>query len=226
MFKVRLDKNGKFFLEGNFCVGNLGLYTEQNSDIELNSEFIKKIKVFNLEAKSENEKINHYYLKIQEKILNNIKEIENRFLIFLFNDYFGSGNSFWADEETNELCCFIIKDKMPKLEDDENYSDYIYATKLFTNKSYNNLYQGKSVFDDDIDDYLNNLDIDMKKYISKYFPMIDYKLFIESLTGDFFSFNDDKFSFEISNPECGYCSVCAAYFIMTEDFKIKEWHHR
>ncbi|MCY6372203.1 hypothetical protein [Clostridium ganghwense] len=213
-------------MKGDFYIGHLGIFTSDRVVIDLNWDFLNKMGALNSDEKPDITKINLYYADKQKQIVENIEQIENRFLIFLFNDYFGCGDAFWADQETDELCSFIIKDKMPELEDDESYSDYVYAQKIFTEEADEVFYQGRSPLDDDIDEYLNNMNINMKNYIRTFFPMIDVEIFMKSLIGETCNLSDDEISYCCSNPECGYCSVCSAYVIMTEKFRIEEWHHR
>jgi len=226
MFEIKLNGDGELCLNGDFCAGHLGTYTNDKLVIDLNADILESIGAIDFDGKPDITKINLYYAKRQEQIIENIERIENRFLIFLFNDYFGCGDAFWADRETDELCSFVIKDKMPALGDDDNYFDYPYAITVFPEDSDEVFYQGRSSLDDDIFEYLNSMNMDMKNYIKKYFPMIDIEIFMKSLIGERFSLSVDEITFQCSNPECGYCAVCSAYFVMTEDFKIGEWHHR
>lgn len=226
MFEIKLSDAGELYLKGELCIGHLGTYPSDKAMIDISEDFLERVGAMDSAGKLDITKINLYYAKRQEQILENISQIENRFLIFLFNDYFGCGDAFWADVKSDELCSFIIKDKMPVLEHDESYSGYVYAQKIFNEDVYEVFYQGRSSLDDDIYEYLNSMNMDMKNYIKTYFPMIDIDIFMKSLIGENFSMSDDKITLQCSNPECGYCAVCSAYIVMTEDFRIEEWHHR
>lgn len=226
MFEITLKDNNEFCFKGEFSIGFLGTFIDNNVTVDLSNEFLVKIGACGIDKKTDLHKINQYFIRRQEEIKDNIGIIENTFLKFLFNDYFSCGDSFWADTDTDELCSFIIKEKMPKLEEDERYSNFVYAEKVFTSESDEAFYQGKNPDYDEIDDFLNNLSLDMKEYIKTYFPMISYDIFIKSIKEESCNLFDETISFCCSNPECGYCSICAAAAEIREGFILGDWHHR
>ncbi len=226
MTELIYNEDKELCFKGEFHIGFLGTFKDDNMTVDFSDEFLEKIGAFGTDGKPDIIKINQYLIKRQEEITENIELIENKFLKFLFNDYFSCGDSFWADLENDELCSFIVKEKMPKLVDDECYSDYTYAEKVFTSKSDSVFYNGRNPLDDDFEDYLNNLNLNMKEYIKTYFPMINLDLFKESIVGETCQLSDEITSFCCSNPECGCCAVCAAYAEISEGFIFGEWHHR
>lgn len=226
MFEIKLDEDNELVFTGDFSVGRLGTYKKNNVSVDVGEEFIKSIGALCDDGAIDLSRLNKYYIQKQNQILNNIEQIENRFLIFLMNDYFGCGDAFWADEDTDKLCKFVIKAKLPKLEKGEYYSDFLYAEKIFTQESDIAFYQGRNPFDEDIYDYLNSVNINMKEYMAKYFPMFDMKAFMDALVGEYCTLSEDSIDIELSNPECGYCSVCNAFVRINSDYTLEEWHHR
>jgi hypothetical protein len=226
MPEVIINKDNELCFKGEFNIGLLGTFKDKNVTIQLSKEYIEKFNLFGTDMKPDITKINQYIKNKQEQINNNIELIENKFLKYLFNDYFSCGDSFWADLENDDLCSFIIKEKMPKPDNNERYSDYSYAIKVFTAKSDKIFYKSMNPLYDDIDDYLNNSNLDMKEFIRTYFPMINLDLFMKSLRGETCQLTDDILTFCCSNPEYGYCSVCAAYAEISNDLIFSDWHHR
>jgi hypothetical protein len=229
MSEITYNENNELCFRGEFHIGFLGPCIDDNVYVYFSDEFLDKIGAYGADGKPDLVKINQYVKEKQEQITANIELIENNFLKFLFNDYFGCGDPFWADFETNELCSFIIKEKMPKVEADECYTDFIYAQKVFTSESETIFYQDRNPLDeDDINDYnyVNNLNLNMKEYIKTYFPMINLDLFTESISEVTCGLSNKIISFTCSNPEHGYCAVCGAFAEIGEGFKFGEWQHR
>lgn len=135
---------------------------------------------------------------LYQKIINNKDEIENDFLIFLFEEFYDSNFKFWEWIGEPDTTC-IIEEKIPKVVNIETIYRAIDQDKEFA------VLSGMEIF-------------------GRYLPMIDVQKIIDSIIPfilEINNFDDDfMYSFEFNSMELGHDLLLAAVCQFNEDGKL------
>lgn len=211
MFKISCKDNNVEII-GTFDFGYIGIYKNQQIEIIDTLDEIREwdIVTDNLTADaSDNELIdflNEYFNAFQQKIQNNIKQINDNFLLKVFLDMEACGNEFW------EIDALTIKENLPQNPEDEVYEpNWELMSKL--EEEYNRTPNDNSIEKTDVEAVLRER-----------FPMFDFDKLIESIEPECICLGDGEISFQCSDG-LGYVVMCSAYDCLDENLTFRDWHN-
>ena len=222
--------NGEFLIRGSFDLGYAGTYTNEefsNKRIQILDDYEEVLEdctqghyswhVINpyLEGKELNEEnvakaISEYYNEVERRVLKCIKQINDNFLIKVFDDMVGCGNEFWDVPNAS------IKELMPSCQE-EAYGEVIYQPHW---KEIDAL--SKEYYRTPNNNSLEKSDVE--KRLRKSFPMFNMDGFIKGIRPEILCFNGETFSFQCSDS-WGKEILCAAYDELDEEFVFTDWHN-
>lgn len=218
-------KDNKFLVKGSINFGIAGVCENKifdNKKIEIISdldEIINYLKDENsiyykmLKPYIENNKLDEntivkglecYYNKIIEEIEENIKQVNDYFLLVASDILIATKYAFWEIEE------IIIKEEMKKY-NEENLEREIYNEKI------NELYEIFEKQDTSRLSLKNLKDIDVEKIFRKTFPMFNLDKFLEYIVPEGVILDGDTINISFSDTldDIGLC-FCSAYFSFYE----------
>lgn len=212
MIKVFAD-NGLFRIEGEFDFGYIGTYKNEQIEIQEDSDEIRSweyvSEALNTETCTDDELadfLTEYINGVEKKIQKNIKQVNDNFLLKVFENMEACGSEFWDTEE------LTIPDAMT-----ENPEDTVYQpnhdTLLKLSLEYRDSANDGSLVKTDVETTLRKL-----------YPMFNFDAFIKSIVPENICFFDTDISFQCSD---GFDNaiLCGAYDNLDAELRFTDWHN-
>ncbi len=233
--KIIYSKENQEFkiVEGCVDLGYLGIYSTQQMSInfdwenyknefwnEENSWRYKKYEPIRnyLSQDMNNEQvaegIEEYYNHRLQNIKENQIEINQNFLVEVFDDICGCGYPFWEDGD--DLAPFIIKENMP--------TDKDLFKSIYTHEAVNTVNRAHSVYEESPNNGTKDK-INIEELINKYFPMIDIEKLVSEIKAEYLNFNGVNISFQCDSSVCDNGIICSAYAEIHPDNSFHDWHN-
>ena len=212
MIKVFAD-NGLFRIEGEFDFGYIGTYKNEQIEIQEDSDEIRSwefvSEALNTETCTDDELadfLTEYINGVEKKIQKNIKQVNDNFLLKVFEDMEACGSEFWDTEE------LTIPDAMT-----ENPEDTVYQPNHDTLLKLSLEYR-----DSANDGSLVKTDVESK--LRKLYPMFNFDAFIKSIVPENICFFDTDISKQCSD---GFDNaiLCGAYDNLDAELRFTDWHN-
>lgn len=212
MVKVYAD-NGYFRVEGTFDFGYIGMYKDEKIKIRQNIEEAKAWKIIaeqsNVKSCTDDEIaacLTKYINELEAKIQKNIKQVNDNFLLRVFEDMEACGAEFWECEE------LTVSEKMPNNPEEDIYQPN-YDTMRELIKEYEN-----SANDGSVDK------TDVEAVLRKIFPMFDFDNFISGIVPGVIGLLDTNITFQCSD-KFDNAILCAAYDMLDSELRFTDWHN-
>lgn len=212
MVKVFAD-NGFFRIEGEFVFGYIGIYTDDQIEIQEDSDEIRSwefvSEALDTETCTDDELadfLTEYINGVEKKIQKNIKQVNDNFLLKVFEDMEACGSKFWDTEE------LTVSDAMP-----ENPEDTIYQP------NHDTLLKIALEYRDSANDG-SLVKTDVEATLRKLYPMFNFDTFIKSIVPENICFFDTDISFQCSD---GFDNaiLCGAYDNLDAELRFTDWHN-
>ena len=205
--------DGFFRIEGEFNFGYIGNYKDEQIEIQEDSDEIRSWKFVSEAIDTETctdeelaEFLTEYINGVEKMIQKNIKQVNDNFLLKVFEDMEACSSEFW---ETEEL---TVSDAML-----ENPEDTIYQPShdilLKMALEYRNSANDGSLVKTDVEATLRKL-----------YPMFNFDTFIKSIVPENICFFDTDISFQCSD---GFDNaiLCGAYDNLDAELRFTDWHN-
>ena len=212
MVKVFAD-GGSFRVEGKFDFGYIGLYQDEQIEIQEDYGEIKSwdfvSEALDTETCTDDELadfLTEYINGLEQKIQKNIKQVNDNFLLKVFEDMEACGAEFWDIPE------LTIADALP-----ENPSETVYQPNhdrlLPVYLEYRDSANDGSIEKTDVEALLREL-----------YPMFNFDAFLAGIVPENICFFDTDISFQCSD-KFDQAILCGAYDNLDEALRFTDWHN-
>lgn len=199
-------------LFGIFDFGYMGKYTEEKIDFPEISELrdwdciSDKVDVTQCTDEEIMKALAEYINQFEKKIQENIKQVNNNFLISVFTDMESCGSEFW---EIDEL---TIREALPEDPEENVYQPHWDEMKALEMEYWNTPNDGS----------LSKTDVE--PILREKFPMFNWDRLLNGIIPECLSIEDGYISFECSD-DLNCRILCAAYDCLNEDLEFTDWHN-
>ncbi|MEE5991745.1 MAG: hypothetical protein V3G42_00740 [Oscillospiraceae bacterium] len=212
MLKVTIE-NGDFVMKGTFDFGYIGTFRDSQIEIGDDLEEVRdwEIVTDSLDAVNCSDEeiavfLTNYLNGFEAKIQQNLKQVNDNFLLRVFEDMESCGCEFW------ECDALIIPEKMPAHPENEIYSpNWDRITRLET--AYRDMPNDGSLLKPDVEAQLR-----------KGFPMFNFDRFIKGIIPESVCLTDGYIAFQCSD-NFGKLILCAGYDELDEQLTFTDWHN-
>lgn len=203
---------GNIEVLGTFDFGYMGNYTGEKisfADIEELREWdciMKKIDV----SKSTDEEVikclEEYINQFERKIQDNIKQVNDNFLLNVYVDMEKCGMEFWENDE------LTVKEFLPEEPEENVYRPHWEEMGKINDEYYDTPNDGSVT------------KTDVEAVLRAKFPMFNWDRLISSIVPEYIGIEDGYISFQCS--DAFNCSVlCGAYDDLDEKLTFTDWHN-
>ena len=205
--------DGYFSVKGTFDFGYIGLYRDEQIEIQEDSDEIRNWDFIPETADAENCSdeelaaiLTDYINGLEQNIKQNIKQVNDNFLLRVFEDMEACGADFW------EIEALTVADAMP-----ENPEEEIWQP------NHEILHEMIMEYDQSANDgSIEKTDVEAQ--LRKCFPMFNFDRFIRGIVPENICFFDTYVSFQCSD-QFEQSILCAAYDNLDEDLCFTDWHN-
>ena len=211
MINIKIENN-ELKVTGEINLGYIGVYKDSKIEFVDSLEEIREWEIVsdNLDVEEfTNEEIvaflTDYYNAYIKKITDNIKKINDVFLLKTFIDMQECEIEFWSIDE------LVIEEKMP--EDCEDI--------------YDPYWEFMSKLEEDCGETPNDgsvQKIDIEAVLRKNYPMFNFEKFINNIIPEVVTLIDGGLTFQCSD-NFGYDILCGAYDRLDENLCFTDWHN-
>ncbi len=200
-------------ISGSFDFGYIGIYKDDQICILDNLDEIKEWDIVSKGldvAVCTDEEIVQFIMKyfndFEKRIKDNIKLVNDNFLLNMFVDMEACGCEFWKIKE------LVIEEKMPSTIEGNIYEPY-WDTLSELAKEY-----------DDVPNDGTVKKTDVEAVVRKNYPMFDLDNFIKNIIPESVTLTDGYISFQCSD-NFNYKILCSAYDELDESLRFTDWHN-
>lgn len=207
-------EDGEIVVSGSLNLGYIGVFEDEQIELDDTLEEIREwdIVADNLDEDCTDEEIveflNQYFNSFADRITQNIENINNTFLLYVFDDMINMETDFM---EVDEL---YIEEKN------------IYSSELDISEIYKTAGQALSSLAPYFE--MPNDGSTPKGHIETVlracFPMFDLDLFIENIEPECIGLSDGEISFQCSDS-FDELILCGAYAVIDEELSFSDWHN-
>ncbi len=207
-------EDGELVVTGSLNLGYIGTFTDEEIEINDTLEEIREWDIVedNLDEDCTDEELvqflNKYFNDFAEKIERNIDNINNTFLLYVFDDMINTEMDF---TEIDEL---YIKEKN------------IYSSEMDISGIYKTAGQALSplvvYFESPNDGRVPKGHIET--VLRACFPMFDLDCFISNIVPECIGLDDGEISFQCSD-NFDDAILCGAYAVIDEELSLSDWHN-
>ena len=212
MVKVFAD-GGFFKVEGEFDLGYIGNYKDEQIEIQEDSDEIRSwefvSEALDTETCTDDEiadLLTEHINGVEKKIQKNIKQVNDNFLLKVFADMEACGSEFWKNEG------LTVRGAMPDDPENAVYQPNHDALMKMV-MEYRDTANDGSIVKTDVEAALREL-----------YPMFDFDACIESIVPENICFFDTDISFQCSD---GFDNaiLCGAYDDLDAELRFTDWHN-
>lgn len=200
-------------ITGSFNMGYMGVYSNDKISIYDSVEELRdwdivteRVGTKDISDEQLSEILTNYFNDFERRIQNNIKSVNDNFLLNVFSFMEDCGYPFWEIDE------ITVKGKLPEDPDTNVYQPNWKKMSELTNIYYDTPNDG-SVDKPDVEAYLRTA-----------YPMFDMDKFIDSIVPEVIGLTEGYVSFQCSD-NFGKKILCCAYDDLNENLTFTDWHN-
>lgn len=207
MFTITIDETRALHVKGSFDFGYAGTYTDDQISFVDTLDEIREWKAVPADASDEEilSYLNTYFNAFQEKILHNIKQVNDNFLLWLLVEMDAVGNEFW------KIPALTVSSELPE-DPQESYkrsADTLERIRQEYVYSPNDGSMEKS---------------DVEAFIRQNYPMLNLDGLLNAVVPECVCLMEGHVSFQCSD-NLGLEILCSAYDELDENLAFTDWHN-
>ena len=208
MIKITVA-DGKFVVNGCFDLGYMGVYRNEQIKVDADVSAVRLWDIAESYRDASEEELArglaYYFNSFEEKVQQNIKQVNDNFLMRIYSDMHDVENVFW---NTDEL---TVASKMPQD-----------VRIIYTANTDEYLKIQDEYFDRPNDGTEEKTDV--QAWIKKKLPMFSLDRLLSGIVTEYLYLGDGTVTFQCSD-DVGCEILCAACDTLDEDLRFTDWHN-
>lgn len=214
MIKIKFI-DGNAVVNGEFNFGYMGIYKDEQIEIYGEVSEIREWEIVESHFDSDftddelAEYLTEYFNNFEAKIQSNIKQVNNNFLINIYEySMEGIGQEFWKEPSITNA------EYLP--ENTDGFDPYTFCEETWK-------------IEEEYEDSPNDGSIqktDVEKFIRENLPLLNLDAFLAGIVPESMSLNDGSVSFQCSDSiDFEHKILCSAYNELDENLTFCDWHN-
>ena len=208
MIKIYVSDGG-FAVKGSFDMGYIGVFRADKIKLGGTVSDIRQWDIADdyRDASDEElaEGLTYYFNSFEEKIQQNIKQVNDNFLAMMYSDMYETDNHFWNIDE------LTVNEKMPE------------DTRKIYPDGRDGFHEIMRSFSGRPNDGSEEKP-DLEAWLRKSLPMFDLDRLLGGIEPEFLRLRDGTVSFQCSD-DVGCEILCGAYDELDEELRFTDWHN-